>query len=140
MRKTRIGKLLTAVAVTAALAAFGTTAWAEECNGENCNHVAAIGNKHYTDLQEALKECPENGKVTLLNDATIVGTNFSQDAGYKSGFALDLNEKKLTVNGQLLFYYNTTFTNGTIEVGDFTHWDGLLQAYAEGVTVTFENI
>ena len=34
MRKTRIGKLLAAALVTAALAAFGTTAWADTWNGQ----------------------------------------------------------------------------------------------------------
>ena len=75
MRKTRIAKtLLSAAVVTAALAAFGTTAWADECAGDPCSHVAAIGQTHYSTLNDAIGAVPENGDspttIDVLADVT----------------------------------------------------------------------
>ena len=69
MRKTRIAKtLLSAAVVTAALAAFGTTAWADGCAENPCSHVAAIGQTHYSTLNDAIGAVPENdGSPTTID-------------------------------------------------------------------------
>ena len=49
---------------------------AEECNGDSCSHVAAVGDKHYSTLQEALNAA-KNENVVLLKDITVDVSNIN---------------------------------------------------------------
>ena len=61
------------MAVLLALAlVFMAPVGAETCTEESCTHVAAVGEEHYSTLQEAL-DAASDENVVLLQDITIVG-------------------------------------------------------------------
>ena len=71
--RTRIGSILLTGAMLLSL--LPTAAWAtsqEDCpGGDTCQHMAAIGTKHYDTLAEALNAAIDQDTVVLLRDATI---------------------------------------------------------------------
>ena len=97
MRKTRIGKLLAAALVTAALAAFGTTAWAEE--PDYSWYVDHKDDKEYTlnDVGDLL------GFANIVNGTTgndIVGTSTFNEKTVKLGADIDLKGVEWTPIGK----------------------------------------
>ena len=82
-----------------------TVAWGAgvDCSAgcsDPTNHVAAVGNNHYTDLQEAIKDAAPSGTVEILKDVTV-GTwvMFSQTKTIGNGQIITLNMDGLTING-----------------------------------------
>ena len=105
---------------------LATVAWGVgvDCSAgcsDPANHVAAVGNNHYSDLQEAIKDAAPSGTVEILKDVTVnQWIMFSQTLTLSgkiitldsiNGLTIDGNGNTLTVNsvesgsnGGYLFY------------------------------------
>lgn len=126
MKKRLLSALLVlCMMLTMAPVAFATGNGVECTDGENCQHVAAIGATHYETLQDAV-DAVSNGTqttITLLHSASgngvIIpsGSKITFDLG---GFTYDINGETVGSSGtktngfQLLRDSNITFKNGTI--------------------------
>ena len=82
-----------------------TVAWGAgvDCSAgcsDPTNHVAAVGNNHYSDLQEAIKDAAPAGTVELLQNVTVdKWTMFSQDKTIGNDKIITLNMDGLTIVG-----------------------------------------
>ena len=82
-----------------------TVAWGAsvDCSAgcsDPTNHVAAVGNNHYTDLQEAIKDAAPSGTVEILKDVTVDNwVQFDQTLTIGDGTLITLNMDGLTING-----------------------------------------
>ena len=74
-------------------------------------HVAAVGDKHYTDLQEAITDAAPSGTVEILTDVTVEKwIMFSEDLSIGDGNIITLSIDGLTINGN-----NNKLTINSIE-------------------------
>ncbi|WP_368043643.1 hypothetical protein, partial [uncultured Flavonifractor sp.] len=118
-----LAMILSLLPVTA-LAADGTTC----AGGEDCTHVAAIGDVHYDTLAEAVDAVADGQTIDLLRTAEGGGVKVEGTSGRT--FTIDLHGFTYTVvnptvgstgtetNGfQLLKGSTVTFKNGTIKPG-----------------------
>ena len=126
--------LATILALVMALSVTAT-AWADgvPCEGgENCTHQAAIGNKHYNTLKEAIGAVPENDttptEIVLLKN--VDDAKGMTVAGGKN-FVVDFNTFTYTINKpgagsrdtetngfQLLKGSTIVFKNGKINISE----------------------
>ena len=84
---------------------LATVAWGAgvDCSAgcsDPTNHVAAVGNNHYSDLQEAIKDAAPSGTVEILKDVTVDNwVQFDQTLTIGDGTLITLDMDGLTING-----------------------------------------
>ena len=98
--RTRLWSLLLTVAMVLTLLPATALADGVECTDENCTHVAAIENKHYTTLREAFNSATENQVIQLLDNVDL-----STYITVSKPITLDLNGHDITSTG-LAFFIN----------------------------------
>lgn len=87
--------LVFALGTVGALAADGVT----DCGGgENCQHVAAIGNTHYNTLEDAIANAQSGDTILLLDDVTLTNNSYTVEVG-----------KSITIDGQNKYEIKGTF-------------------------------
>ena len=122
-------KILSCIIAFAMIISMSSVALAagETCaNPSTCSHVAAVGDKHYTDIQDAIKDAASGGTVELLDNVTVTEWKmFSEDLTNADiitvkpiNLTINGNGKTLTINnivsggnGGYLFYGDTTKLN-----------------------------
>lgn len=126
MRKRRILSLLTALALCLSLLPVTALAVGTECDGTNCNHVAAIGNIHYDSLADAIAAVPTNGTETTIKVLKADHYWAAQPIQEGQNIRLDLNENRVIVNSGIAVAeqkYATIVNHGTLTVVGGTLYD-----------------
>ena len=115
----------------------------EPCNGTNCTHVAAIGEKHYATLQAAVNAVETNQAeattITLLDQSSfsgvkVDGQNIVIDFG---GGTYTVGEPTVGSTGtetngfQLLKGSKVTMRNGTLKASNYYNLKLLIQNYCD---------
>lgn len=119
MQKKKWLSALLAVTMVIAMIPMTVFAVGTECtNGDACTeHAAAIGNVHYTTLQEAVDEATSGAEIKLLKDEnTVAGVTFKKEGTY----TLDLNGKILSTNSNDIISLKTPDLALTIKNGNLS--------------------
>lgn len=119
---------------TMAFAVAGVT----DCAG-GCEHVAAIGNTHYTTLKDAIDVAQSGETITLLRDYTVATAEWTSYVMPENS-VLDLGGKTLTVpEGTAVFEgENITIQNGKFaSTASYAVWIGNGE---NGTSATLRNI
>ena len=108
--------LLLALAVCLAVSMIPTVAFAGM--DEEKDVVALVGNKEYTDFQEALNDVKDGQTITLTDD--VLGGGFDTEGKDETKFTIDLNNYKITNqtgwwDTLVISEGDVTIKNGTIE-------------------------
>lgn len=139
-------KILSAVMVLAmVLSLLPISALAEggECDGTDCNHVAAIGNIHYDNLEDAIDAVPTNGTETTIKllknfEASSFklpsNTNITLDL---NGCTLDLGSEKygIELNTDGIFTLKDSVDGGVLKFSG-TSGSNRAAIYASGSSQT----
>ena len=89
---------------------------AEECNGDSCSHVAAVGDEHYSTLQEALNAA-KNENVVLLKDITVDVSNIN-GAIYNANYDTTYGESDNVEDGERFYApYQNKITSHKVLIG-----------------------
>lgn len=108
--------LLLALAVCLAVSMIPTVAFAGM--DEEKEVVALVGNKEYTDFQEAINDVKDGQTITLTDD--VLGGGFDTEGKDGIKFTIDLNDYKITNqtgwwNTLMISEGDVTIKNGAIE-------------------------
>lgn len=108
--------LLLALAVCLAVSMIPTVAFAGM--DEEKEVVALVGNKEYTDFQEAINDVKDGQTITLTDD--VLGGGFDMEGKDGIKFTIDLNNYKITNqtgwwDTLMISEGDVTIKNGTIE-------------------------
>jgi len=94
-------KILSFIIAFAMIISMSSVALAagETCaNPSTCSHVAAVGNMHYTDIQDAIKDAASGGTVELLDNVTVTEWKmFSEDLTHAE--IITVKPINVTING-----------------------------------------
>ena len=106
--------VMSLVPMTALAAGDGKApvATGNECTGENCIHVAGIGNTHFDTLQDAIGAANNGETVTLLQDISLT-SSITMSNG-KEEVTLNLNTYDITCDTGTSAMFQ--ITNGTLNV------------------------
>jgi len=146
--KKRILVVVFTIAMVFSLAAVSVMAAGETCTESSCDHVAAIGDTHYSDLHEAMVAANSGETVKLLKNVDLAATEW-EPVTFKGKFDgqnytienLTISKSGVSNTGFITSlnssFENVTFTNPTVTGGENT---GVVAGRAGGSAALAKNI
>ena len=98
----KILSFIIAFAMIISMSSVALAAGGVDCSDPctDTTHVAAVGGKHYTDIQEAIKDAVPSGTVDLLRDVTVdTWIMFSEKLSIGNGNIITVKMDGLTIEG-----------------------------------------
>ena len=93
-------KILSFIIAFAMIMSMSSVALAagETCaDPSTCSHAAAVGDKHYSTLKDAIKEAKSGDEIILLTDYTESDTTLANKAPIQDGVTINGNGKTLNI-------------------------------------------